>query len=194
MCLAELSVSTLDCRHRWYRLVRSCSSSTNLENCSDKLQIEGWESKVGSCPWCDQEALPEPQEYRLVGSDRSPSIGGLSRASSTTNMDPTVISSLLESRRGSLARTDSSTSLTEAAGERNRAQNMRIQWYLTSRLDAIAQEEPKNRPSNSRRSSAMTLPLSATPTDGSSSIAYEAGGVLGKGWKKGKKIGRGLFR
>ena len=194
MCLAELSVSTLDCRHRWYHLVRSCSSSTNLENCPDKLKIEGWESKTASCPWCDQDTSTDPQEYRLVGNDKTPSIGGLSRASSTTNIEPTLISSRHESRRGSLARTDSSTSLTEAAGERNRAQNMRIQWYLTTRLEAIAQEETKERPTTSRRSSATGLPLSPTPTNGSSSTTSENGGIFGKGWKKGKQISRGFFR
>ena len=194
MCIAELNVSTRECRHRWYRLLRSCSSSTNLENCSDKLRIEGWESKTATCPWCDQETSLGPQQYRLVGNDRTPSIGGLSRASSTTNIEPSLTSSRRESRSGSIARTDSSTSLTEAAGERNRAQNMRIQWYLTTRLDAIAQEETKEKPSTSRRSSTTGIPLSSPPTSASSSTASESGGVLGKGWKKGKKISRSFFR
>lgn len=194
MCIVELNVSTLECRHRWYRLVRSCSSSTNLGNCSDKLKIEGWESKVASCPWCDQGTPPEPQDYRLVGNDRTPSIGGLSRASSTADMGPTLTSSRRESRSGSIARTDSSTSLTEAAGERNRAQNMRIQWYLTTRLEAIAQEEIKEKPSTSRRPSMMGIPLSSPPTSASSSTASDTGGVLGKGWKKGKEISRSFFR
>ncbi|KAF2235487.1 hypothetical protein EV356DRAFT_531931 [Viridothelium virens] len=194
MCVVELNVTTLECRHRWYHLLRNCSPSTNLQNCPDKLKLEGWESKVSFCPWCDQETPTEPQEFRLVGNDRTPSIGGLSRASSTTNIEPTLMSSRRESRSGSIARTDSSTSLTEAAGERNRAQNMRIQWYLTTRLEAIAQEEAKERPTTSRRSSIMGLPLSSTPSNTSTGSGSDGGSVLGKGWKKGKKISRSFFR
>ena len=194
MCVAELNVSTLECRHRWYRLLRSCSPTTNLENCPQKLKLEGWESKVGSCPWCDQDTPTDPQEYRLVGNDRVPSIGGLSRVSSSTNIEPTLVSSRRESRSGSIAHTDSSTSLIDAAGEKNRAQNMRIQWYLTSRLEAIAQEEARERPTATRRSSLMGLPLSSPPTSASSSTTSDAGGVFGKGWRRGKKIRRSFFR
>jgi hypothetical protein len=193
MCVVELNVTTQDCRHRWYRLVRVCSPTSNLDNCRNKLKLEGWETRTHFCPWCDEESTTDRTEYRLMGNDRAPSIGGLSRTSSSANIEPTLTASRRESRRGSVARSDSSTSLTESAAEKNRAQNMRIQWYLTSQLETIVQGETKDRPETNRRSSLVGAPL-ASPSTSTSSTSSSTGSVFGKGWKKGKRISRSFFR
>ncbi|KAI9699913.1 MAG: hypothetical protein M1820_006975 [Bogoriella megaspora] len=187
MCVADLNVSTLECRHRWYHLLRPCSPTTNLDSCSDKLRLEGWENRLNSCPWCDEDITVNLQEFQLIGNDRTPSIGGLSRASSSSTIEQSIMSTRRESRSGSIVRTDSSTSITDAAAEKNRAQNTRIQWYITSQLETINQGETKDQSSSSRRSS---LVGSLSP----SSTLSETSSILGKSWKRGKKISRGVFR
>ncbi|KAF2712497.1 hypothetical protein K504DRAFT_359112, partial [Pleomassaria siparia CBS 279.74] len=124
MCVAELNVSLLPCRHRWYHLVRNCSPSTNLSNCGSKLAISGWEIKCDFCPYCSRWDLSN-SEYRLVGNDRAPAVGGLSRVPSLT-----LTTTRRESRRGSLSRTDSNTSITMMAQEKNRAMNARVDAYF----------------------------------------------------------------
>lgn len=137
MCIAELNVSLLPCRHRWYHLLRPCSPSTNLSNCPSKLSLEGWEIKCDFCPYCATWNL-DNASYRLVGNDRSPSVGGLSRTPSVA-----LSSTRRESRRSSLARTDSSNSVTMmAASEKNRAINARINAYLSTHPERILQNDP----------------------------------------------------
>ncbi|KAF1987071.1 hypothetical protein K402DRAFT_312816, partial [Aulographum hederae CBS 113979] len=142
MCVTELNVSTMDCRHRWYRLLRPCTSDTNLANCASKLVLEGWEVKASFCPFCAGWSEHDPMSYRLVGNDRMPSIGGLSRSSSMSTTSLT--SARRDSRRGSLASSESSNSIqwatnfnvvaevpiTQLASERNKARNQRIDAYL----------------------------------------------------------------
>ncbi|KAF2799570.1 hypothetical protein K505DRAFT_225177, partial [Melanomma pulvis-pyrius CBS 109.77] len=124
MCVAELNVSLLPCRHRWYHLVRTCTPSSNLANCGSKLGISGWEIKCDFCPYCAGWNL-STSEYRLVGNDRAPAVGGLSRVPSLT-----LTTTRRESRRGSLSRSDSSTSITMMAQEKNRAMNARVDAYF----------------------------------------------------------------
>ncbi|KAF2191430.1 hypothetical protein K469DRAFT_511660, partial [Zopfia rhizophila CBS 207.26] len=124
MCVAELNVSLLPCRHRWYHLVRSCTPSTNLASCGGKLGISGWEIKCDFCPFCAGWNL-SPSEYRLVGNDRAPSVGGLSRTPSLS-----LSATRRDSRRNSLARSDSNTSVTMMAQEKNRAMNARVDAYF----------------------------------------------------------------
>ncbi|KAJ4305014.1 hypothetical protein N0V90_000543 [Kalmusia sp. IMI 367209] len=135
MCIAELNVSLLPCRHRWYHLSRSCSPSTNLSNCSKKLGLAGWEIKCDFCPYCSGWNLSN-SEYRLVGNDRAPAVGGLSRSPSLT-----LTTTRRESRRGSLSRTDSNNSIAMMAQEKNRALNARVDAYLR-----VAPEPPMPSP------------------------------------------------
>jgi len=124
MCIAELNVSLLPCRHRWYHLSRACSPSANLSNCTRKLGLAGWEIKCDFCPYCAGWNLSN-SEYRLVGNDRAPAVGGLSRSPSLT-----LTSARRETRRGSLSRSDSNTSITMLAQEKNRAMNARMDAYF----------------------------------------------------------------
>ncbi|KAB2575984.1 hypothetical protein BFW01_g2528 [Lasiodiplodia theobromae] len=148
MCVAELNVSNLPCRHRWYHLLRPCSPTTNLSNCPNKLGIEGWETKCDFCPYCAAWNLSNT-DFRLVGNDRSPSVGGLSRSPSANYGSTTTLTSARrDSRRASLARTDSTSSIpalglsvVEKTGEKNRA--------INSRLDAYLGKHPERKYSNS---------------------------------------------
>ncbi|EKG19986.1 hypothetical protein MPH_02716 [Macrophomina phaseolina MS6] len=148
MCVAELNVSVLPCRHRWYHLLRPCSPSTNLSNCPNKLGIEGWETKCDFCPYCASWNLSNT-DFRLVGNDRSPSVGGLSRSPSLNYGSTTTLTSARrDSRRASLSRTDSASSIpalglsvVEKTGEKNRA--------ISARLDAYLGKNPERKYSNS---------------------------------------------
>ncbi|KAL0265034.1 hypothetical protein SLS55_000991 [Diplodia seriata] len=149
MCVAELNVSNLPCRHRWYHMLRPCSPTTNLSNCPNKLGIEGWETKCDFCPYCASWNLSNT-DFRLVGNDRSPSVGGLSRSPSANygSSTTTLTSARRDSRRASLARTDSASSIpalglsvVEKTGEKNRA--------INSRLDAYLGKHPERKYSNS---------------------------------------------
>ena len=124
MCVAELNVSVLPCRHRWYHLSRSCTPTTDLSNCDKKLGINGWEIKCDFCPFCSGWNLPS-SDYRLVCNDRAPAEGGLSRTPSLS-----LTTTRRESRRGSLSRSDSSNSISMMAQEKNRALNARVEAYL----------------------------------------------------------------
>lgn len=187
MCVAELNVSLSPCRHRWYRLLRPCAPNMNLSNCPSKLGIEGWETKCDFCPYCI--GAPDLSTYRLVGNDRSPSIGGLSRSPS---LSMSLSSTRRDSRRGSLARSDSSTSATGvmlAAGEKNRALNARLDAYLASCPEKTIRaegEDPDAQPPS---------PVS-DGENGQVSVAQKdaSGSRFGKSWKKGKRFSKGFFK
>lgn len=141
MCVAELNVSLLPCRHRWYHLSRSCTPSSNLANCGEKLGLAGWEIKCDFCPYCAGWNVSNT-EYRLLGNDKSPAVGGLSRAPS---LSLSLATTRRESRRGSLARTDSSTSITMmAAQEKNRAMNARVDTYFRFPPDTMVLTESQD--------------------------------------------------
>ncbi|KAF2644995.1 hypothetical protein P280DRAFT_391541 [Massarina eburnea CBS 473.64] len=125
MCIAELNVSLLPCRHRWYHLSQPCAPSSNLSNCSSRLGLSGWEIKCDFCPYCSGWNL-STSEYRLIGTDAAPASGGLSRTPSIT-----LNTTRREMRRGSLSRSSSSTSITMMqAQEKNRALNARVDAYF----------------------------------------------------------------
>lgn len=173
----------MDCRHRWYHLVRSCSDSTNLGNCPSKLGLEGWEIKCDFCPFCAAWNVDDGN-YRLVGNDRSPSIGGLSRSGSMA-----LSSQRRESRRGSLARTDSNCSMTMiAASEKNKALNARLDAYLSTRPERILSVD------SSSRKSDIGDDDPPSPTDTGSSGGDDRFAMLSKGWKKSKRLSRSFFR
>jgi hypothetical protein len=66
MCIAKLYATMLPCQHRWYHLDRSCSPSSNLSTCGERLGISGWEVKCEYCPYCYGHSV---SEYKLIGVD-----------------------------------------------------------------------------------------------------------------------------
>lgn len=196
MCVVDLNVSLSNCQHRWYHLLRPCNPVTNLSNCASKLALEGWETKCDFCPYCDGWNL-DSASYRLVGNDRSPSVGGLSRSPS---LSVSLSSARRDSRRGSLARTDSSTSVSElpvvqAAGEKNRAQNSRIDAYFSQLPGRIATTEEILKDADEQlRISPVSSTLDAIVAKPVPATAGKNGRFLGKGWMKGKRMSRGFFR
>ncbi|KAK8164919.1 hypothetical protein IWX90DRAFT_148018 [Phyllosticta citrichinensis] len=207
MCVAELNVSLLPCRHRWYHLLRPCSPTSNLSNCKNKLGLEGWETKCDYCPYCSTWNLSST-EYRLVGNDRSPSVGGLSRSPSISYSSTTTLTSARrDSRRASLARTDSSSSIAmpsvsvlERTGERNRA--------ITARLDAYLGKHPDRKESKSggetsdEDEQSSTQPPSPVEGDVMSRVDAQVAGaplkrrdsILKKGWRSSKRLSRTIFK
>lgn len=221
MCVAELNVSVLPCRHRWYHLLRPCSPTTNLSNCPNKLGIEGWETKCDFCPYCSSWNLSNT-DFRLVGNDRSPSVGGLSRSPSVNYGSTTTLTTARrDSRRASLSRTDSASSIpalglsvVEKTGEKNRA--------ISARLDAYLGKNPERKYSNSdgettdgeeSRSihggsihgsvhgrapstdgSDIMSRADAQITSGTAPADKKDKGFLKKGWKNSKRFSKGIFK
>ncbi|OCL12769.1 hypothetical protein AOQ84DRAFT_284504 [Glonium stellatum] len=191
MCVAELNVSLLPCRHRWYHLVRPCQPSAHLANCGQKLGLSGWEIKCDFCPYCSGWNMSDA-EYRLVGNDRTPSIGGLSRTPSLS-LSSTRRENRIDSRRGSLARTDSSTSITMMAQEKNRALSARVDAYLSACPEKVVGMEKKT--AEDETESVGPPSPSDTGSEAQEASPVEVkGGIWGKGWKKGKRFSRGLFK
>lgn len=201
MCVVDLNVSTLPCRHRWYHLVRPCSPATNLSTCTGRLGIEGWETKCTFCPYCSGAGLNEA-EWRLIGNDSSPSMyGGLSRTPSIS-----LNTTRRDSRSGSIARTDSSTSMTMMiAGEKNRALNSRLEAYLSGNQltrtssggegPESVEEEDEDSLEEAQEQGQRTPPA---PGSGGLTMALRNGsseaGMWKKGWKKSKRFSVGLFK
>lgn len=195
MCIAELNVSILPCRHRWYHLQRSCSPSANLANCPAKLGITGWEIKCDFCPFCSGWNLAK-SEYRLLGNDRSPSVGGIGGAGTLSRTPSlTLTSARRESRRGSLSRTDSSSSITMMAQEKNRAMNARVDAYFRVAPEvAPLTEEPDeiNMP---------TISPSDTSSEGHDSVRQSStssqtdkSGFMKRMRRKSKRLSLSIFK
>lgn len=209
MCVAELNVSLLPCRHRWYHLLRPCSPCSNLSNCKNKLGLEGWETKCDFCPYCSSWNLSST-EYRLVGNDRSPSIGGLSRSPSISYSSTTTLTSARrDSRRASLARTDSSSSIAmpsvsvlERTGERNRAITARLDAYLGKHPDRKATKSG-GETSDEDEPQSTTQPPSPVDADVMATVDAQVAAVvplkrrdsmLKKGWRGSKRLSRTIFK
>ncbi|KAK7191337.1 hypothetical protein DPSP01_003045 [Paraphaeosphaeria sporulosa] len=197
MCVAELNVSLMPCRHRWYHLSRACSPSTDLSNCDKKLGLAGWEIKCDFCPYCSGWNLTK-SEYRLVGNDRAPAIGGLSRTPSLS-----LNTARRESRRGSLSRTDSSNSIAILAQEKNRALNARVDAYLK-----VAPEPPLPSPYpapladvNEDDGVALSSSPSDTSSEGPESVRHSSTSTQGDSVSiikrmrhKSKRLSMSLFK
>jgi hypothetical protein len=232
MCIADLNVSTLPCQHRWYHLIRSCSPSSNLHTCPGRLAIEGWEIKCDFCPYCAGWDVADNGSYKMIGTDRSPSVGGISRSNSvSTAMGVGSVNGGLSmfgtpyvplsaarresraaagSRRSSLARTDSSGSVSLMAreySEKNRATNARIDAYVASRpnqflasssvtpvVPEIATTTATTPTTSMVASAAAADEEPPSPTDsGSSDDRTEKGSI--KGWRKhAKRFSKGIFK
>ncbi|CAI6340602.1 unnamed protein product [Periconia digitata] len=200
MCIAELNVSLQPCRHRWYHLSRSCTPSTNLSNCPTKLGISGWEIKCDFCPYCSGWNLSN-SEYRLVGNDRAPSSGGLSRSPSLT-----LNTTRRELRRGSLTRTDSSSSITMIqAQEKNRALNARVSEYFRVPVAAEPTPIPSAYPGTLHEIDEEGPNVASSPSDTSSegpdsvrhsstSSQLDSPSILKKMRHKSKRLSLSIFK
>lgn len=136
MCVAGLNVTTAECSHRWYELVKSCSQINNLANCPEKLRLEGWENRHETCPFCTGSAETHLATHRLFGSTSS--------ASSVASSPVDVMGQNRTSRRGSnntingvvlgpLSRQSSAASSIELGrAQRSKEMNDRIHLYLCS--------------------------------------------------------------
>lgn len=199
MCIAQLNVSLGPCRHRWYHLHSPCTPSANLANCSSKLALAGWEIKCDFCPYCD-DWEPSPTEFRLVGNDSSPAIGGFAR--STIPLATQRREARRESRRGSLSRTDSNTSVSMMAQEKNRAMNARVDAYFrvpqpeTSSVPAPLREVDDE--NNSALASSTSSDTSSEPSEGRESLrqapTFKASGLFKKMGRKSKRVSMSLFK
>jgi hypothetical protein len=199
MCVAELNVSLQPCRHRWYHLSRPCKPSANLINCGNKLGLSGWEIKCDFCPYCAGWNV-SATEYRLVGNDRAPASGGLSRTPSLT-----LTTTRRETRRGSLSRSDSNTSITMMAQEKNRAMNARVDAYFRVPTEAAA-AVPSPYPAPVREvdeedGGNVTFSPSDTSSEGHESVRHSPPssaigkpGLLGKMKRKSKRLSMSLFK
>ncbi|THX34137.1 hypothetical protein D6D10_07635 [Aureobasidium pullulans] len=204
MCVANLNVSTQPCSHRWYSLVKPCTSTTNLANCPSKLALEGWETRLESCPWCDDSAsdsgILDDSNHRLFGGSVSRSRSGSIGASVTSPM-PLVA----ERHRRQSSATNSTTSLSRSTssrimqddddeaeelgrGEKARMMNWRLDVYLMShpeRKQRLLQEDEG------------IAPEASVPEQGGlsrSGSIRRSGSLLGKKMKKGMRLGKTIFK
>ncbi|TKA75792.1 hypothetical protein B0A55_06403 [Friedmanniomyces simplex] len=190
MCVAGLNVSTQACNHRWYELRRACHPANHLNNCPEKLRLEGWETRNEHCPWCDAgEKALHVSTHRLFGS-----------TSTTTTTSPASsspaspeLSGLTRSRSGSagtlssLSRHSSSASMESERGQRHRDMNDRLHAYLTNHPHDLLPSARKNYPSM------PSSPVEESPTSDVSSI-ISAGGAIGKGWAKSVRFSMAMFK
>ena len=148
MCIAGLNVNQT-CSHRWYELLRPCDPENNLQNCPEKLRLEGWERQREDCPFCDGTGHHH-STHRLFGSTSS--------ASSVTS-SPIIAGMTFNdkhSRRGSgatltgtmspLSRETSNSSIECERAIRARDMNDRIHLYLSSDPHEILPSATKNYP------------------------------------------------
>ncbi|KXT05127.1 hypothetical protein AC578_7547 [Pseudocercospora eumusae] len=152
MCVAGLNLSTQSCAHRWYELIRPCNPGNNLQNCPERVKLEGWERRNDHCPFCDG-GNHHQSTHRLFGSTSSAS----SLASSPTVSDLGFIGRA--GRRGSgatltgtlspLSRTSSIDDMDPVELERaTRARDMndRLHVYLSCDPHEVLPSAKKNYP------------------------------------------------
>ena len=185
MCVAGLNVSTQPCHHRWYELVRPCSTNSNLSNCAARLKLEGWERRTETCPWCDEGAEQvSGATHRLFGSLSNPS---------STPSSPTSQEFWGRGRSGSggtmpsLSRHNSAMSMESERGQKHRDMNERLSLYLTMSPHEVLPSAKKNYPSP------IVLPVDADQTSEVCS-ARNATGLLRKRWRKSIRYSMGIFK
>jgi hypothetical protein len=111
MCIVALNRTTAACGHAYFQLTKPCQPTASLASCPTKISIAGWESRVDACAFCSGAASLDGASYRLLGyEDAAVGPGSLSRTNSLSTMTTSSMTSARrDSRRGSLARSDSST-------------------------------------------------------------------------------------
>ena len=190
MCVATLHVSTDACAHRWYQLVRPCDPANNLANCSEKLKLEGWESRTHNCPWCDDNTSESVHEttHRLFGS----TLSTVPTASSSTTQELGFTRPHRSDSNGTLSSLSalsrhSSTASTESdRGERHRQMNERLHLYLNAYPHEVLPSAAKNYP---------TYPQ-VQPSENTSSdepVLQRSDSALKRRWRKSVKLSRTMF-
>lgn len=185
MCVAGLHVAMQPCSHRWYKLLRSCSPSSNLANCPQKLKLEGWENRNDHCPFCaaDASRLAEIDEttHKLCGSvsrqgSESSTLSSIGRQRSRASSTSTTSTSR-SSSRGS----DNGADLDRA--EQARVMNRRLETYLLTHPGKIfnSRGEDKEKISDDDAAS-ETASISRSSS------------VLGKGFKRSMRLSRSMFK
>ncbi|KAK0823797.1 hypothetical protein LTR91_008040 [Friedmanniomyces endolithicus] len=189
MCVAGLNVSIKSCNHRWYELRTPCHPANHLNNCPERLRLEGWETRNEHCPWCDAgEQTLHVSTHRLFGSSSTTSPASSSPASPE-------LSALTRSRSGStgtlssLSRHSSSASMDSERGQRHREMNDRLHAYMTNHPHELLPSARKNYPST------PSSPVEEVPgSDVVSVRSAGGGGAVGKGWKKSVRFSMGMFK
>ena len=185
MCVANLSVSTQPCSHRWYELVRSCSHERNLANCPDRLKLEGWESRKEVCPWCngDTQEMLTDSTHRLFGNTSS------SPSTISSPMSP-VLDATRQQRSGSggtlssLHRANSNSSAESERMQAHRARNDRFHLYLNMAPHEVLPSAWKNYP---------TSPRDESPPASDCASIMSGSGRLAKQWRKSVSWSRGML-
>jgi len=202
MCVANLNVTTQPCSHRWYTLVKPCTSTTNLANCSSKLALEGWETRLESCPWCDDSSsdsgILDDSTHRLFGGSFSRSRSGSIGTSGINAMPITT-----ERHRRQSSATNSTTSLSNGGrimqdedveaeelgrGEKARMMNWRLDLYLTGQPErgySLAQDTESIAPETS---------VSEQSGVARSSSVRRSGSLLGRKMKKSMRLSKTIFK
>jgi hypothetical protein len=192
MCVAGLNVSTQPCRHRWYELLRACSDQHSLANCPSKLQLEGWETRKETCPWCDGSSGGEDfvadTTHRLFGSTSSPS-GSVSSSPVLSAMGkPQLRRCDTDSTLSSLSRTGSfSSNNGSERGQRHREMNDRFRQYLTMQPHEVLPSARKNYPGY------VASPQSEAPVTSDVASMKSTRRRFGAGWRKSISFGRSMF-
>jgi len=198
MCIANLNVTTQPCSHRWYKLVRPCTDSANLSNCSQKLRLEGWETKNNQCPWCSPPSSPiadvDDSTHRLFAAATpfSATPYNIRRASESSN--GSASSSSPRGRNNVLTINSSQTSRSSSQdgdgesreidwAERNRLMNRRLETYMITNPARVVDDRPDT----------VLSPVYESPSEASSPISRN-GSMVSKGWKRSMKMSRGIFK
>ncbi|KAI5360993.1 hypothetical protein Slin15195_G089030 [Septoria linicola] len=197
MCVAGLNISTQACAHRWYELIRPCDPANNLQNCPERLRLEGWERRQESCPFCDGTGHHH-STHRLFGSTSS---------ASSVSSSPTIseMGFNRSSRRGSgatltgtmspLSRENSNCSIELDRATRARDMNDRIHLYLSSEPHEILPSATKNYPSYS---ASIARAEEAAGNDADKKLGRRSSiNSVSRGWKRISKrfsIGPELFK
>lgn len=183
MCVAGLNASTQPCHHRWYELIRSCSDERDLSNCPSRLQLEGWENRTASCPWCDGDGATS-STHRLFGSASSASGSSTHSSPVITPMSgkPQLKRCDTDSTLSSLSRTGSFATNTSERGQKHRERNDRLHLYLTTSPHEVLPSAAKNYPA-----------CSVTPTSSDSGSIRSTRKLFGAGWRRSVRFGRSMF-
>jgi hypothetical protein len=197
MCVAELNVSLNDCRHRWYHLVRPCVPGASLQNCPSKLALEGWEIKCDFCPFCANWPVGGGDFMILGGQPHSRSSSFSSPLSRTPSLSTSVSAARRDSRRGSLARSDtgvSEGSPVHITSERNKAMNQRVDAYFVAPPETIAETLSRKSSSTSATPAEEVEDENVRRASGSTSSSGARGDHVaekaGKVWQSAKRRSR----
>lgn len=225
MCIAELNRSTGSCGHTYFRLTRPCSSDTSLANCT-KLSLSGWENRTETCAVCDpaSTAGADPANYRLLG--QYDELGGLGIALPRTNSLSTLTTTSLasarrDSRRGSLARSDSSNGSMASPGvgspvpsayptpmapmnmyqaEKNISQAQRVDAYLSQLPESITRRQSaptvdENSMINRSRAGSKSSNGGGGGSGGGGEVSSDGdrSGVMIRWGQKGRKLTKSFF-